>query len=157
MTQDDGKIWDEVARSVKPIKGRTKTMPPVASKSKVEARPPARKVEIAAAPAVKASLPERRAVKLRRGEIPVEATLDLHGMTAERAHTALRRFLGRARQKGWRCIEVITGRGDPARGTGKLRRELPLWLEEETGILHVTENPRTRGGSFLIMLRRAGK
>ena len=45
----------------------------------------------------------RRFEKLRRGRIEPEARLDLHGMTAERAHAALTGFILRAHARtcGW--------------------------------------------------------
>lgn len=65
--------------------------------------------------------------------MPIEARLDLHGMTQEQAHTRLVDFITRAHAAGKRCILVITGKG-LSRGhgeetsTGVLRQKLPLWL-----------------------------
>src|SRR5690606_10201232 len=134
MESDDTELWEEVKRSIRPLKGKAiarsgtkhktsiKKPLPVAREKTPESKPPS------------SPLPARQIRKLRRQDIPIEATLDLHGMTVEKAHGALTRFLGRARQKGMRCVEIVTGRGNPERGTGKLRRQLPLWLEQETGI-----------------------
>ncbi|MDB5478057.1 MAG: Smr family protein, partial [Alphaproteobacteria bacterium] len=57
-----------------------------------------------------------------------------------------------------RCVEIVTGRGSPERGTGQLKRMLPLWLQDggiRPFILHIDENPASRGGSYLVLLRRA--
>ena len=51
------------------------------------------------------------AERLKRGRHPVEARLDLHGLTQAEAHRALPRFLRAARAGGKRCVLVITGRG----------------------------------------------
>lgn len=74
---------------------------------------------------------------LRRGRREPEARLDLHGMTAERAHGALARFLHDHRRAGARCVLVITGKGGRRapedapwlpEGAGVLRNAVPRWL-----------------------------
>lgn len=49
--------------------------------------------------------------RLRRGELPIEGRLDLHGMTAATAEKALAAYLTNAQARGLRCILVITGKG----------------------------------------------
>jgi DNA-nicking Smr family endonuclease len=98
-------------------------------------------------------LDRRTAERLRRGELPIEARLDLHGMTQEEAHTALARFLGRAHAAGQRCLLVITGKG------AVLREAVPRWLGEgETRdriLASSAAQPRHGGGGALyILLRR---
>jgi len=77
--------------------------------------------------------------RLNRGLIVPDATLDLHGMTQERAHRALARFLQGAREHGNRLIVVVTGKGNPrapdaAEWTrsphGVLKEMVPRWLAE---------------------------
>jgi DNA-nicking Smr family endonuclease len=150
--EKDVEIWEEVKRTVKPLKGHK----PVLFRKKTPVKPVAAKAlpSLSSAPKSVVQLPAKQIKKLRTEKIPVEGTLDLHGMTAVRAHAALKNFLSRARRNGWRCVEIITGRGNPEKGTGVLKRELPLWLESEVGILHVESHPKSRGGSFLVMLRR---
>ena len=53
----------------------------------------------------------RRFEKLRRGRMEPEARIDLHGMTAERAHAALTGFILRAHDEDLRLVLVITGKG----------------------------------------------
>lgn len=80
--------------------------------------------------------------RLGRGRIEPQARLDLHGMTADRAHGALAAFIAGAVAQGLRCVLVVTGKGmgrpdevwpprdegRAARGEGVLRRETPRWL-----------------------------
>lgn len=70
--------------------------------------------------------------RLARGRREPEARLDLHGMTADRAHAALTRFVGDGVARGLRCLLVVTGMGRGPegghRGDGVLRRETPRWL-----------------------------
>jgi len=77
--------------------------------------------------------------KLKRGQIEIDATLDLHGLSQERAHLRLNAFLARAALEGHRTVLIITGKGRPAatedgllrsRGRGVLREAVPRWIEE---------------------------
>lgn len=49
--------------------------------------------------------------RLRKGQIPVEAVLDLHGMRVEEARSALGAFLHYSVGRGRRCIRIIHGKG----------------------------------------------
>lgn len=69
--------------------------------------------------------------KLRRGTFPVDGRLDLHGMSAGDARTALDAFLREMRAKRERCVLVIHGKGlNSPRGEGVLRGEISAWLSE---------------------------
>jgi DNA-nicking Smr family endonuclease len=66
-----------------------------------------------------------------RGKQPIDARLDLHGLTQDEAHGALLRFLKSASARDARLVLVITGkgkRGDSERERGVLRRQVPQWL-----------------------------
>jgi DNA-nicking Smr family endonuclease len=71
--------------------------------------------------------------KLARGSEPIDARIDLHGMTQADAHAALTHFLRGAQHDGARVVLVITGKGarnaDPHAERGVLRRMVPHWLE----------------------------
>lgn len=74
--------------------------------------------------------------KMKRGKTNPEARIDLHGMTVDVAHSALRAFLLRAHGEGKRLVLVITGKGRDRRDadflsepSGVLRRQVPLWLD----------------------------
>jgi DNA-nicking Smr family endonuclease len=95
--------------------------------------------------------------RLKRGQIPVEATLDLHGMTREEAHTLLLRRLPQWVKQGKRCACIITGKGRG--GEGVLKREVPRWLAEPPLRAHVialTMAPERMGGAgaMLVLLKR---
>jgi DNA-nicking Smr family endonuclease len=90
--------------------------------------------------------------------------IDLHGMTAQHAFTALRAFLRTAHADRVRCVEVVTGRGD-GEGGGVLRRELPYWLNlpEIRPLVLAAAHPHTSSamhshmsnpGSVRLLLRR---
>jgi len=101
---------------------------------------------------------DRRTLKsLKRGEMPVEARLDLHGLTQAAAHRALVRFIAGAAADGVRLALVITGKGRG--GEGVLREAVPRWLGEaatRAHILAVTPAPPQLGGggALCVLLRR---
>jgi DNA-nicking Smr family endonuclease len=66
--------------------------------------------------------------KLAKGRMPIEARVDLHGMTQEEAYSLLYSFLHRAHAGGLRYVMVITGKGSSSGGDGVLRRSVPAWL-----------------------------
>ncbi len=105
--------------------------------------------------------------RLKRGKLSPEARIDLHGMTLERAHPALTRFILSSHAKGRRLVLVITGKGErdmpawpaPVR-RGILRRNVPLWLATPPlaqTVLQVQEAHASHGGqgAFYVYLRRA--
>lgn len=70
-------------------------------------------------------------MRLRRGQIDVEARLDLHGMTRSEARGRLCRFLEAGYMDGRRAVLVITGKGLRRNGEiGVLRRAVPGWLNQ---------------------------
>ncbi len=106
--------------------------------------------------------------KLKRGQIPVEASLDLHGMGRAQARDAVKRFLNAAQMRGARCVLIITGKGkrqfsadymeefSPDRGI--LRRMVPEWLDEvdfhPLVISYASAKPKDGGGGALYVLIR---
>lgn len=131
-------LWAHAMRDVRRLPGRRAAPPPA------PLSPPTKPIELSARPtsAPRAALPElasghtpgldgRTAARLRRGEIAIEARLDLHGMTQEQAHKALAGFVKQAHADGLRCVLVITGkgmRGAAGREAGVLRAGVPKWL-----------------------------
>ena len=105
-------------------------------------------------------LEKRTQMRLRRGQVAIEARLDLHGMTQSQAHDRVYRFLEAAHNNGLRTVLVITGKG--LRGDGQigvLRSAVPRWLNEPPlrdwikAFDHAA--PRDGGeGALYILLRR---
>lgn len=79
---------------------------------------------------VGAGLDKRTAQKLRRGQIPIDRRLDLHGLTQSEAHTVLGIALEEAQACGDRCLLVITGKGTGRENGGVLKTMVPRWLDE---------------------------
>ena len=105
------------------------------------------------------SVDRRTAQRFRRGQIPVEGRLDLHGCTQEEAHRKLEQFLARALADGKRCIVIVTGRGLFREGGGVLRKRVPEWLAQPPFKAHVLATARARPehggeGALSVLLRR---
>jgi DNA-nicking Smr family endonuclease len=116
-----------------------------------------------------AGLDGRLADRLRHGERTPDGRVDLHGMTAERAHRALDRHIGAALMRGERLILVITGKGGKARNVddaafmradqGVLRQQAPNWLRNGPHAAHIVgiyqAHPRHGGaGAFYVYLKK---
>jgi DNA-nicking Smr family endonuclease len=160
----DGDLWQRAVRGVTPLPPRPASPPAPATRP---GKPVPRRAPLPA-PASHdlpplavdrfAGIDRATAERLKRGRLPVEARLDLHGMTQDEAHRALARFIAAARGSGKRCVLVITGRG--AAGGGVLRSAVPRWLDEPGFRPHLlaiaTAQPQDGGaGALYVMLRRS--
>jgi DNA-nicking Smr family endonuclease len=98
--------------------------------------------------------------RLRRGLLPIDGRLDLHGMGAREARGQLERFLRTMRARGERCVLVIHGKGEHSpHGTGVLRGEIAAWLSQGAASRHVAAfatAQRDDGGegAVYVLLRR---
>ena len=104
--------------------------------------------------------------RMKRGKLKPDARLDLHGMTLDRAHPALTRFIFASQARGHRLVLVITGKGqredpyDPApRRRGVLKTQVPQWLRMPplaTAVLQISEAHIRHGGggAYYVYLRR---
>ncbi|SIQ64297.1 Smr domain-containing protein [Alkalispirochaeta americana] len=72
--------------------------------------------------------------RLAPRRLPVERTLDLHGMTQEEARLSLGRFLATARAEGIRKVLIIHGKGTHGETGGVLRRLVQGYLEADRSV-----------------------
>lgn len=106
---------------------------------------------------VRAGLQHKHLRRLRRGQIPIEAETDLHGMRAREARRLLGAFLRECRDQGLRCVRVIHGKGRGSRGgQAVLKWEVDRWLRADDGVLaFCSAQPRHGGsGALYVLLRR---
>ncbi len=106
------------------------------------------------------NIDRRTGNRLKRGQLPVDGKIDLHGLTLEQAHAGLSAFIKDAYSGHARCVIVVTGKGRAGAGIGKIRAELPHWLNQpalRTMVLAVTEAHVHDGGTgaFYVLLKRA--
>lgn len=102
-------------------------------------------------------LQHREIRRLKRGEFPIEATLDLHGQTIAEAGALLSHFLGDAQTEGLRCVCVIHGKGHrSADGRSVLKSQVNFWLRDSLAVMaFCSAQPRHGGtGAVYILLRR---
>lgn len=85
--------------------------------------------EDAASYAVKGSSPDLL-TKLRKGQWPVQAYLDLHGMQRDQARTALADFLRRSKLARLRSVCIIHGKGINSRQPAVLPGKVRSWLSQ---------------------------
>jgi len=183
MSEDD--VWDEITKSVTPMKKeKTKSLakhePKKIAKPSKPAAVPKQKVkmpeimpEIMKDPIIKPkpalaelsagdaiNMDKSTAQKLKRGQMPIEGRLDLHGMTQQQAHSALDEFIDHAYHAGKRCVIVITGKGGVSKeNKGVLRQRTPAWLnlpQNRSKILGFTAAQPKDGGSgaLYVLLKR---
>lgn len=163
------KLWRHVVRDVQPLEpigppeddaGETAQamLPPPPSGP--AAPPPLQAAARGARPPPgpsPANLDRRSFQRLQRGQYPISARLDLHGLTAAEAHALLVTFLQSRHAQGARCVLVITGRG--LRSGGTLRGETPRWLAAPplADIILATAPARLAHGgegALYVLLRR---
>jgi len=182
LNAEDAALWEQVSGTAKPLrKGKNRAVdhpPPAMADNPPPApaapkRPAPRSPPAAITPAKPASAPplaklERRAARgLRAGRVSVDARIDLHGHRRQQAHGALKSFLARAQASGHRHVLVITGKGGPRGGDGRiergvLNREVPRWLADpafrQWVVSFAPAHQRHGGeGALYVRLRREGR
>ena len=95
--------------------------------------------------------------KIRRGQLGITGTLDLHGHTQASAQTALLRFLRQHQATRSTCVLVITGKGKA--GEGVLRQRFLQWLNRDDVRSLVSSYASAHqkhggGGAFYVFLRK---
>lgn len=178
-TEEEVELWKLVAESVQPLKRRPKRIPAPALPAPVE-KPVAAQPAKAKAPAATALPPKRPAApppapqtaldrrsrsKITRGKVPIEARVDLHGLTQAAAHQRLRHFLQEAHVTGVKMALIITGKGAPdadrfGEERGVLRRVVPSWLssaEFRAFVIGFESAGRRHGGEGALYVRIRGR
>lgn len=180
LSEEDRILWSLVARSAKPMHPKRAELAaePVKAESaksgkeanrKSEAKPSEVKTKAApkmpsytppvSKPRVPTHLDQPTLDGLAKGKLPIEARVDLHGMTQDEAHALLYAFLSRAHAQGARYVLVITGKGSASGGDGVLKRSVPGWLATPLFRQFVSSHdPAARGhggsGALYVRLRR---
>lgn len=187
IPQDDSALWESVTKDVRPLKDRPVTPPlpknrayslkssgSVTASNYINDRP----LISDSAPRPVGTIDRKSRRRLSRGRMQIDSTIDLHGLTQDRALLRLRAHLEAAVRRGERCVLVVTGKGgihkpqlgsDPVQflrrdafnlGSGVLRRMVPLWLaSSDLSRLVYAHGPAADGhggdGALYVMLRKA--
>ena len=180
LTPEDRDLWRHVTSDTRPLKKREppprrpadadapgKPPPPGPGKT-----PPAAAVTPVAKPVRRpapapelehgtvAGVDRRTAERLKRGQMAIEATLDLHGHTQAVAERELSAFLAEAQRTGCRCVLVITGKGATKEAGGVLRAQVPRWLNQPHNRARILAfahaQPKHGGhGALYVLLRKS--
>ncbi|MBW2169255.1 MAG: Smr/MutS family protein [Deltaproteobacteria bacterium] len=98
--------------------------------------------------------------RLKKGEIPIQDYVDLHGLTKQEAEIRIKNFLLRSQQLGLRCVLVVHGRGlNSEDHIPVLKERLPVWLTrgpvKKIVLAFSTAMPYDGGtGAIYILLRK---
>ncbi|MBY0532413.1 MAG: Smr/MutS family protein [Xanthobacteraceae bacterium] len=173
LTGEDRSLWDQVAKSIKPLPGRrTKSgrEPEALSVEDQISKGAEKRNRPLAVPPVKhrdppapplAPIDRRLKLKLSRGSAEIDAKLDLHGHTQAEAKSRLLRFLETAQSREHSLVLVITGKGKsrddnwPNEG-GVLKRQVPLWLSQpefRALVIGFEEAGTRHGGAGALYIR----
>jgi DNA-nicking Smr family endonuclease len=102
----------------------------------------------------------REVRRLRRGEYPVDGSIDLHGMNAGEAREAVEVFVKKRHAEGDRVVAIIHGKGSHSpRGQAVLRGEIAAWLSQgkvARDVAAFASAPSEEGGqgALLVLLAR---
>lgn len=99
----------------------------------------------------------RRAFRqLKRGRLPIEGELDLHGYSRQEAHARINEFMKQAEIRGWRCIRIVHGKGRRSGPEGPVLKGLVgRWLRMRKEVVAYCSARAIDGGSgaLYVLLR----
>lgn len=173
LTGEDRALWDEIAKSIRPLPGRRTKIgdePEALGVEDQTAKGIERRNRPLSAPVVKrrdpappplAPIDRRLKQKLSRGSAGIDARLDLHGLTQAEAKTRLHRFLETAQAREHALVLVITGKGKRnaeswAHEGGVLKRQVPFWLAQPEFrglVIGFEESAQQHGGAGALYVR----
>ncbi len=89
--------------------------------------------------------------RLRRGLIPCEDELDLHGLNQTEARDRLADFIAGSRDAGNRCVRVVHGKGYRSGARGPvLKTAVNLWLRRHLDVMAFTSAKVIDGGTGAV-------
>ncbi|HVV69779.1 MAG TPA: Smr/MutS family protein [Gammaproteobacteria bacterium] len=95
--------------------------------------------------------------RLRRGEMVIDAEIDLHGLTVVQAEAVLGQFLAEALKRGWRCVCIIHGKAARKEDNRPiLKNKVNQWLRLYPGVLAFCSAKPGHGGvgAVYVLLKR---
>jgi len=102
-------------------------------------------------------IPHRLQNQLRRGQMGIQARLDLHRMTSNEALFATKSFLHSAVLQNKKCVLIVHGKGGQP-GKAILKNLLNLWLRDQPEVLaFFSAKPRHGGNGALYVLLKSRK
>lgn len=177
LTPDEQAMWESIVRTDRPLSSKKIASPLPGARITVRREQgdwapalPQRWEHLPLGVGAYAGIDRSTAERFRKGDYPIDAALDLHGMSREKAHLALTRFLRAQYERASRCLLVITGKGQkredepedsflPGQMRGVLKDALPGWLAEPglRAMVLAFDTARLKhggSGAYYILLRR---
>ena len=150
-------LWRRAMADAEPLAETPPAAQPVPMPKALARAPQVAHAPVALDPQRPIGLDRRSWLRLKRGQVTIEASIDLHGLTQEQAHARLGRFLAEAQQNGLRCLLVVTGKGLVHGGV--LRHMVPRWLNEDQNrervLAFAPAQPKHGGaGALYLLIRR---
>ncbi len=106
---------------------------------------------------LKPGIQKRTMKKLRRGQISIDAELDLHGMVVPVARAAVAEFLHHCQRHHVQCARIIHGKGLGSRHRGPvLKIKVGAWLRQREEVLAYCSARYYDGGTgaVYVLLKR---
>lgn len=98
----------------------------------------------------------QRFAALKKGQIPWEARIDLHGMTSEQARESLCRFIETQIQNHKKCLLIIHGKGGYRGMPPVVKNLVHRWLPQfEEVLAYHSTTPKDGGtGALYVLLKK---
>lgn len=102
------------------------------------------------------SIPHRRMQELKKGQIPWQGRIDLHGLTTEAAREALCTFIQNQSQQDKRCLLIIHGKGMHQGTPPVIKNLVNRWLPqlEEVLAFHSAQPKDGGAGAVYVLLKK---
>jgi DNA-nicking Smr family endonuclease len=95
--------------------------------------------------------------RLKRGLIPMDDELDLHGLTQSAARDALADFIVHSRDSGHRCVRIIHGKGYRSGARGPvLKTAVNQWLRRHIDVVAFASAKAIDGGTGAVYVLLRG-
>jgi len=170
---EDKNIFQEAVKNVKPLKIKSNTIEPSASKPKP--KPIAKKFLEDEKKALLDSLSddyiyedgdlENGLLFLRSGHSPdiikklkkgywvVQGSIDLHGMISQEAKSYIIDYIQECKKRHLRCIRIIHGKGIGSKNKEPvLRNKVKNWLAQKDEVIAYAQAPKHDGGSGAVVV-----
>jgi DNA-nicking Smr family endonuclease len=95
--------------------------------------------------------------QLRRRNFRIDGELDLHGLNQVKARAAVVAFIAHCRDRDWRCVRIIHGKGNGSPNSGPvIKQRLDGWLRKVRDVMaFCSARPEDGGtGAVYVLLRR---
>ena len=89
--------------------------------------------------------------KLKQGKFVVEDTVDLHGLTINKARELINDFINHALQQQLKCVQIIHGKGYRSHAKGPVLKPLVnSWLRQKAEVLAFCSTTQRDGGTGAV-------